>query len=96
VSSFETAATLTHDSAKNALQAGLSRIAAGATEVDCAPLKQFDSSALAVLIAWQRAASEKGAALAVVNLPSGLASLARAYGVDALLTFQGASAVEVG
>ena len=72
MSSFETAATLTHDSAKNALQAGLSRIAAGATEVDCAPLKQFDSSALAV-----------------VNLPSGLASLARAYGVDALLTFPG-------
>jgi phospholipid transport system transporter-binding protein len=88
VSRFETAATLTHDSAKSALDAGLSRIAAGATEVDCAPLKQFDSSALAVLIAWQRAATARGAALAVVNLPSGLASLAQAYGVDTLLTFR--------
>jgi phospholipid transport system transporter-binding protein len=88
VSRFETAATLTHDSAKSALDAGLSRIAAGATEVDCAPLKQFDSSALAVLIAWQRAANARGAALAVVNLPSGLASLAQAYGVDTLLTFR--------
>ena len=96
MSSFETAATLTHDSAKNALQAGLMRIAAGATEVDCAPLKQFDSSALAVLIAWQRAASERGAALTVANLPSGLASLARAYGVDALLSLQGAGVAEVG
>ncbi|WP_082508295.1 STAS domain-containing protein [Burkholderia sp. Leaf177] len=88
MSRFETAATLTHDSARSALDAGLSRIAAGATEVDCAPLKQFDSSALAVLIAWQRAANARGAALAVVNLPSGLASLAQAYGVDTLLTFR--------
>ena len=88
MSRFETAATLTHDSARSALDAGLSRIAAGATEVDCAPLKQFDSSALAVLIAWQRAATARGAALAVVNLPSGLASLAQAYGVDTLLTFR--------
>ncbi|KAK44517.1 STAS domain-containing protein [Caballeronia sp. LZ029] len=85
---FQTAATLTHESAKAALDSGLSRIAAGATEVDCAPLTQFDSSALAVLLAWQRAASARGAALDVVNLPSGLVSLARAYGVDTLLSFR--------
>jgi phospholipid transport system transporter-binding protein len=85
---FQTAASLTHESAKAALEAGLSRIAAGATEVDCAPLRQFDSSALAVLIAWQRAAASRGGALAVVNLPSGLASLAQAYGVDTLLTLR--------
>jgi phospholipid transport system transporter-binding protein len=85
---FQTAATLTHDSANAALDAGLSRIAAGATEVDCAPLRQFDSSALAVLLAWQRAATARGAALGIVNIPSGLASLAQAYGVDTLLTFR--------
>lgn len=85
---FQTAASLTHESAKAALEAGLSRIAAGATEVDCAPLRQFDSSALAVLLAWQRAASSRGGALAVVSLPTGLASLAQAYGVDTLLTFR--------
>jgi phospholipid transport system transporter-binding protein len=88
VSRFETAATLTHDSARGALDAGLSRIAAGATEVDCAPLKQFDSSALAVLLAWQRAATARGAGLSVVNIPAGLASLAQAYGVDTLLSFR--------
>ncbi|WP_250452405.1 STAS domain-containing protein [Caballeronia sp. ATUFL_M2_KS44] len=85
---FQTAATLTHESAKSALEAGLSRIAAGATEVDCAPLRQFDSSALAVLLAWQRAATARGVALDIVNFPSGLASLAQAYGVDTLLTFR--------
>jgi len=82
---FATGTTLTHASAKVALEAGLQRIAAGATGVDCAPLAQFDSSALAVLLAWQRAAHARGAALEIVNLPAGLASLAQAYGVDSLL-----------
>jgi phospholipid transport system transporter-binding protein len=86
VSTFETGATLTHASAKAALAAGLERIAGGATGVDCAPLTQFDSSALAVLLAWQRAAPNRGATLAIVNLPAGLASLAQAYGVDTLLS----------
>ncbi|CAM2149400.1 lipid asymmetry maintenance protein MlaB [Paraburkholderia tropica] len=82
---FATGATLTHESAKAALSAGLAQIASGATAVDCAPLTQFDSSALAVLLAWQRAASQRGAILNVVDLPAALASLARAYGVDSLL-----------
>ena len=85
---FQAAASLTHESAKAALSAGLAQISAGASAVDCAPLTQFDSSALAVLIAWQRAAAARGAALGVVNLPSGLVSLARAYGVDTLLSFR--------
>ena len=85
MSRFETGAALTHASAKAALAAGLSRIAAGATGVDCAPLTQFDSSALAVLLAWQRAAQARGQTLDVVNLPAALASLARAYGIDPLL-----------
>ena len=85
MSRFETGATLTHASAKAALAAGLERIAAGATGVDCVQLEQFDSSALAVLLAWQRAARARGQALDVVNLPASLASLARAYGVDSLL-----------
>lgn len=85
MSRFETGATLTHASAKAALAVGLERIATGATSVDCTQLKQFDSSALAVLIAWQRAARARGQALDVVNLPAALASLARAYGVDPLL-----------
>ena len=85
---FASGATLTHESAKATLAAGLQRIAAGAGGVDCAPLTQFDSSALAVFLAWQRAASARGGALAIVNLPTGLASLAQAYGVDTLLSFR--------
>ncbi|MFM0203510.1 STAS domain-containing protein [Paraburkholderia fungorum] len=84
-SRFECGATLTHESAKAALAAGLQRIAAGANGVDCASLAQFDSSALAVLLAWERAAQARGVKFEIVNLPAGLASLARAYGVDTLL-----------
>ncbi|MEI5997582.1 STAS domain-containing protein [Paraburkholderia bengalensis] len=86
VNTFETGDTLTHASAKAALAAGLARIGVGATAVDCAPLRQFDSSALAVLLAWQRAATARGTPLVIVNLPAGLSSLAQAYGVDSLLT----------
>ncbi|MDF3082274.1 STAS domain-containing protein [Burkholderia sola] len=85
MSGFEAGASLTVASAKTALADGLARIGAGATTVDCAALAQFDSSALAVLLAWQRAAKARGAALGILNLPPKLASLARAYGVDALI-----------
>jgi len=90
---FECGATLTHASAKAALAAGLQRIAAGAGGVDCAPLTQFDSAALAVLLAWARASAARGLKFEIVNLPAGLASLARAYGVDTLLAPAASGAV---
>ncbi|AWU98475.1 anti-anti-sigma factor [Burkholderia sp. JP2-270] len=85
MSGFEAGSSLTVASAKSALADGLARVDAGATAVDCAALTQFDSSALAVLLAWQRAAKSRGATLDILNLPPKLASLARAYGVDALI-----------
>ncbi|RQS05680.1 STAS domain-containing protein [Burkholderia sp. Bp9002] len=85
MSGFSAGSSLTHASAKAALATGLAQIGAGATAVDCAALAQFDSSALAVLLAWQRAAQARGNPLAILNLPPKLASLAQAYGVDALI-----------
>ncbi|KVE36031.1 STAS domain-containing protein [Burkholderia sp. TSV86] len=85
MSRFGTGATLTHASAKAVLAQGLAHIDAGATAVDCGALTQFDSSALAVLLAWQRAARERGATLDILNVPPKLASLAQAYGIDTLL-----------
>ncbi|MGU7774031.1 STAS domain-containing protein [Burkholderia sp. MR1-5-21] len=86
MSGFEAGSSLTHASAQAALAAGLAQIGAGATAVDCAALTQFDSSALAVLLAWQRAARSRGATLDILNLPPKLESLAQAYGVDALIS----------
>ena len=53
--------------------------------VDASNLRQFDSSALAVLLECQRAAEAFGKPFAVRNAPPKLAALARLYGVDALL-----------
>ncbi len=87
-SRFATGATLTHASATSALAAGLARIEAGATVIDCAQLTQFDSSALAVLLAWRRTGEARGTVLQIVNVPAGLASLAQVYGIDALFAAQ--------
>ena len=81
---FPSGATLTHASATAALAAGCARIGSGATAVDCSELTQFDSSALAVLLAWRREAQARGRALDILNVPPGLASLAQVYGVDTL------------
>ncbi|MEY4766082.1 MAG: hypothetical protein RI907_2755 [Pseudomonadota bacterium] len=53
--------------------------------VDGSALRQFDSSALAVLLECQRMARAKGRAFAVQSLPARLTELARLYGVDGLL-----------
>ena len=54
--------------------------------LDASPLKQFDSSALAVLLACRRQALALGCSLQVQGLPEPLRELARLYGVlDGLL-----------
>ncbi len=78
-------AALTHAEAAEVLAAGLVAIAAGETEIDLQQLQRFDSSAIAALLAWQRRAAERGRPLRVANLPPGLASLARVYGVAELI-----------
>jgi phospholipid transport system transporter-binding protein len=53
--------------------------------VDGSDLRQFDSSALAVLLECQRMARAHGRAFSVQSLPPRLVELARLYGVDGLL-----------
>ncbi|GAB3630106.1 STAS domain-containing protein [Pandoraea terrae] len=76
---------LTVDTAGAVLSDAIGRIDAGETQVDCAGLTHFDSSALAVLLALRRHAGRRGVPLAFTNMPNGLASLATVYGVDHLL-----------
>lgn len=76
---------LTMAGANAALAAGLGEIAAGSTVFDLADATATDSAAVAILLAWQRAARARGAALEFRNLPAGLGSLAALYGVDELL-----------
>lgn len=50
-------------------------------EIDLAAVVEVDSSAVALLLRWQREAARLGKKLRFVNLPANLASLAELYGV---------------
>jgi phospholipid transport system transporter-binding protein len=64
---------------------GRAAIERGEVHFDLSAVRRCDSSAVAVLLDWQRAASARGLALSVSAPPPGLASLAAVYGVDSLL-----------
>ncbi|MES2898435.1 MAG: STAS domain-containing protein [Pseudomonadota bacterium] len=78
-------ATLTVQNATAALGQGIAAIKAGQTVFDLGSVVTADSSAVAVLLAWKRAARKGGVALSYVNVPAGLQSLAALYGVDDFL-----------
>lgn len=54
-------------------------------QLDASALHDFDSAALAVLLACQRRAIATGRAVALVGAPAKLEELARVYGLTALL-----------
>ncbi|WP_293777698.1 STAS domain-containing protein [uncultured Oxalicibacterium sp.] len=82
---FQAPADLTFKHARFALEAGLRAIGSGVCGVDLGGVTAVDSSAVAVLLAWQRAAKERGAMLALHNMPSSLDSLLALYDVRPLL-----------
>ena len=53
--------------------------------VDASGLKEFNSSALALLLAFKRQLQSKGLSLEVTHLPAQLHNLAKVYGVDIFL-----------
>ncbi len=80
---------LTLREAKAALAALVAAVqqqqAQAAVRVNAAPLRKFDSSALAVLLECRRVALGSGRSLAVEGLPASLQGLAHVYGVAPLL-----------
>jgi len=65
--------------------AGRAAIAQGDAEFDLSAVARCDSSAVAVLLDWQREAVSRGVELRVTGVPAGVTSLAEVYGVTALL-----------
>jgi phospholipid transport system transporter-binding protein len=53
--------------------------------VDCINLKDFDSTVLTVLLAWQKKLQADGLQISVQNAPEKLTVLASVYGVAELL-----------
>lgn len=66
-------------------EAGEAALVGGASVVDLTEVAEADSSAVAVLLAWTRIATEHGQGLAIVGVPQGVRSLAALYGVAELL-----------
>ena len=80
-------AVITHDQAletARGLNAQVVDQAAGVV-IDASALTQFDSSALAVLLACRRAAMAAGKSFVVYGLPATLGQLAGLYGVAELI-----------
>lgn len=57
----------------------------GEAVLDASALTQFDSSALAVILACRRAMLDKGAQLRITGLPERAQALAKVYGLSDLL-----------
>jgi len=67
------------------LSEGSAAIGEGVRTVDLGEVGELDSSALALLLAWLREAKRLNRDLTFANLPQGLTTIARLYGVAELL-----------
>jgi phospholipid transport system transporter-binding protein len=76
---------VTLSNASQVLEQGRQFLAEGVRAVDFGEVTEVDSSALALALAWLRDARAAKRELAFANLPEALQTLARLYGVEALL-----------
>ncbi len=67
------------------LREGNAVLGQGVRTVDLAEVGELDSSALALMLAWLREAKRQKRELLFANLPQGLTTIARLYGVADLL-----------
>ena len=80
-------ARITHDDAAALARSLASQVSAqsGDVVIQAGQLVEFDSSAVAVLLACRRAALAAGKGVSVAGLPDKLAQLSTLYGVGQLL-----------
>jgi phospholipid transport system transporter-binding protein len=81
----EVSGPMTMAGAAAMLAEGEAAIAADASVFDLAAVTELDSSSLAVIFGWMRAARDGGKVVKLLNLPQNLLSLAEVYGVSDLL-----------
>jgi len=82
--SFAVPQKLTQAEAMAVLERLRQALAGGLDTVDLSGLSEFDSAAIAVLLAARRASTQPGLPR-FINIPDKLSRLASLYGVDALL-----------
>lgn len=71
--------------ARALLEAGRSAMQAGEQVFDFSEVQEADSSALAVMLGWLRAAAAAQAVVKFAHVPTGVRSLAELYGITELL-----------
>ena len=76
--------SVTQDNVMQLEKDGLLNLAS-LSEIDCINLKDFDSTVLTVLIAWQKKLQADGQKISIQNAPEKLTVLAGVYGVAELL-----------
>lgn len=76
---------MTIESAAALMAEGETAVRGGAAVIDLSQVEDADSSALAVLFGWLRAAAGRNPGLTIVQPPESLRSLATLYGVADLL-----------
>lgn len=88
---FTAPATLRMDSALAIEAQGIAAIAQGARRFDLSGLTDLDSSAVAVLLSWRRAAQARSVNLEYLGATPSLLQLAELYGVTTLAFGPGAA-----
>lgn len=81
---FSLPASVTQETASHLENEGLQSLGSLGV-IDCSRLRDFDSSVLAVLLAWRKQLKENNQSLFVEHAPEKLKVLAKVYGVSALL-----------
>jgi len=76
---------LTFQNAEAALVQGCAALTAGETVFDLGGVRAADSSALSLMLAWQRRARSQGRVVKFINVPANVDALAKLYGVEELL-----------
>ena len=76
---------LTIETVSALFQTGLQHLGRGDLQVDLSRVEAVDSTAISMLLGWERAAQCGLRELRVVGWPEDLLSLARLYGVEELL-----------
>lgn len=84
----EVSGPMTMAAAAGLLAEGEAAIASAATAFDLAAVTELDSSCLAVVFGWMRAAKAAGKSVRLMNPPQNLLSLAAVYDVAELLPQQ--------
>ena len=82
---IEVSGAMTLASAKALLESGSALLTRNDNVFDLSNVSEVDSSGLAVVFGWVRAASRQGRKVSLSNTPQNLLSLAALYGVTELL-----------